>query len=101
MNRIRCLAGLTTLSALIASSPALADGCLGGFVRDSPSYDDRNNTGALERGDVVVPKGTRDTIVGYTVVEGKTFYVQYRAYLHAPSDIRLKAGSGRERNGGF
>ena len=79
MNRIHCLAGLTTLSALIASSPALAGGCPGVFVRDSPSYDNRNDTGALERVEVVVPKGTRDTIIGYTVVGGKTFYVQYRS----------------------
>ena len=97
MKRIRCVAGLAMLSALIASSPALAGACPGVFVRDSPSYDNRNDTGALERVEVVVPKGTRDTIIGYTVVGGKTFYVQYRAYLHDPSDIRLKAGCVLEK----
>ena len=49
MKRIRCIAGLATLSALIASSPALAGACAGIFVRDLPSYDNRNDTGALER----------------------------------------------------
>ncbi len=97
MKRTRCVAGLAMLSALIASSPALAGACPGIFVRDSPSYDNRNDTGALERVGVVVPKGTRDTIIGYTVVGGKTFYVQYRAYLHDPSDIRLRAGCVLEK----
>lgn len=97
MKRIRGIAGLAPLSALIASSPALAGACPGVFVRDSPSYDNRNDTGALERVGVVVPKGTRDTIVGYTVIGGKTFYVQYRAHLHDPSDIRLRAGCVLEK----
>jgi hypothetical protein len=92
MKRIRCIAGLTTLLALFASGQARASACPGVFVRDSPSYDNRNDRGELERVGVVVPKGTRDLIVGYTIVRGKTFYVQYRAYLHDPSDIRLKAG---------
>lgn len=97
MKWTRCVAGLAMLSVLIGSSLALAGPCPGVFVRDSPSYDNRNDTGALERVGVVVPKGTRDTIVGYTVVGGKTFYVQYRAYLHDPSDIRLQAGCVLEK----
>jgi hypothetical protein len=97
MKRIRCIAGLATLAALFASSQALAGACPGVFVWDSPSYDNRNERGELERVGVVVPKGTRDLIVGYTIVRGKTFYVQYRAYLHDPSDIRLKAGCVLEK----
>ena len=96
MKGFRCTR-LATLLALFASSQAFAGAYPGVFVRDSPSYDNRNDTGALERVGVVVPKGTRDTIVGYTVIGGKTFYVQYRAYLHDPLDIRLKAGCVLEK----
>jgi hypothetical protein len=32
--------------------------------------DNRNATGSLERVDVIAPKGTRDTLVGYTIVAG-------------------------------
>ena len=92
MKRSSCLSALVGLAAFGAFSPAFAQGCPGVFLRDSQSYDNRNDAGALERVDVVVPKGTHDLIVGFAVVGGKTFYVQYRAYLHDPRDIRLRAG---------
>ena len=40
----------------------------------------------------IVPKGTRDTIVGYVMAGGKKYYVQYRAYYHDPADIQLSKG---------
>jgi len=92
MKPLSCVIPLTMLSAFGVPSAAIAGDCPGVFIRDSQSYDNRNDTGSLERVDVIIPKGTRDTIVGYTIIGGKTFYVQLRAFLHDPSDIRLKAG---------
>jgi hypothetical protein len=92
MKLAGCLMLLTSLSASFAPDVALAQSCPGVFIRDSQSYDNRNDKGSLERVDVVVPNGTRDTIVGYTIVGGRKFYVQFRAFLHDPSDIRLDAG---------
>lgn len=64
----------------------------GTFIRNSQSYDNRGPTPGLQTINVVVPKGTQDTIVGYAVVDGRKFYIQYRAYLHDPADIRLRPG---------
>ena len=92
MKRSSLLWTLVGPVAVASLSPAFAQGCPGVFLRDSQSYDHRNDADALERVDVVVPKGTHDLIVGFAVVGGKTFYVQYRAYPHDPRDIRLRAG---------
>ena len=88
---------LASLFACIAANSASAEDCPGVFIRDLQSYDNRNNSNSLERIDVVVPKGTRDTIVGYVIVGGKKYYVQMRAYLHDPADIRLKPGCVLEK----
>jgi hypothetical protein len=92
MKRIGCLIHLAVLSAVLAPSLACAQSYPGTFIRDSQSYDNRNNTGTLDRVDVIIPKGTRDEIVGHTIVAGKKYYIQLRAFLHDPADIRLKAG---------
>jgi hypothetical protein len=84
------LSGMAFIALQIAGpGPAFAKPCEGVFIRDSQSYDNRNQAGTLEKVDVIVPKGTRDTIVGYDIVDGRKWYVQYRAYLHDPADIRL------------
>lgn len=92
MKRVGRLMFFVALSAALAPGIAYAQSCPGTFIRDSHSYDNRNDAGTLERVDVVIPKGTRDEIVGYTIVAGKKYYVQLRAFLHDPADIRLKAG---------
>lgn len=92
MKRVTRLMCLAVLSAALAPSIASAQSCPGTFIRDSQSYDNRNDTGTLDRVDVIIPKGTRDEIVGYTIVAGKKYYVQLRAFLHDPADIRLKPG---------
>jgi hypothetical protein len=79
-----------TLALCAMTAPAIA--CPGVFIRDSQNYDNRDGTGALETVDGNVPKGTADEIVGYDIVQGRKFYVQLRAYLHDPADIRLKPG---------
>jgi len=76
--------------ATAVASPALA--CPGVFIRDSQSYDDRDPSGALVKVNVIVPKGTKDEIVGYTIVGGKKYDVQLRAYLHDPADIQIQKG---------
>lgn len=81
------VAGLAGLS--FASS---AFACEGVFLRDSQNYDNRSPDGHLETVEGFVPKGTRDDIIGTAMVEGKTYYIQLRAYLHKPSDIRLSPG---------
>jgi hypothetical protein len=83
------------LPGLVGAASALA--CPGVFIRDSQNFDNRGPTGALEKVDGIIPKGTRDEIVGFDVVEGRTFYVQLRAYLHDPADIRLKPGCKLEK----
>jgi hypothetical protein len=83
---------LLTILVLIVPTSAWPQSCPGVFIRNSQSYDDRNTSGSLEKVDVVVPKGTRDTIVGYTIVAGRKFDVQLRAFLHDPRDIQLKPG---------
>jgi hypothetical protein len=91
--KLFALSGMAFIACEITfSAAALAGPCPGVFIRDSQSYDNRNAAGTLEKIDVVVPAGTRDDIVGYVVVEGREWFVQYRAYLHDPADIRLKAG---------
>ena len=96
------MAMIRTGGALCAALPALvgvgsALACPGVFIRDSQNFDNRGATGALEKVDGIIPKGTRDEIVGYDVVNGRTFYVQLRAYLHDPADIRLKPGCKLEK----
>ncbi len=76
--------------ALLFSLPAAA--CPGTFIRDSQNYDNRSADGSLETIEGVVRKGTRDEIVGYAIVEGRKYYIQLHAYLHAPADIRLAPG---------
>jgi hypothetical protein len=83
-------AGFAFAIGLAAATPAFA--CPGLFLRDSQNYDNRDASGALETIDGFVPKGTRDEIVGYVIVEGRKYFVQLRAYLHDPADIRLKPG---------
>lgn len=83
------------LAALAAAIPgaALAQTCTGVFVRDSQSYNDGDAPGSVMKvAGSIIPKGTRDTIVGYVVAGGKKYYVQYRAYYHDPADIQLSKG---------
>ena len=83
------------LAALAAAIPgaALAQTCTGVFTRDSQSYNDGDTPGSVVKvAGSVVPKGTRDTIVGYVIAGGKKYYVQYRAYYHDPADIQLSKG---------
>jgi hypothetical protein len=84
--------GLAVLAALAAPRAAIAQDCPGVFIRDSQSYDTHADPSSVERVNVVIPKGTRDTFVGYVVIGGKTFYVQLRAFLHNQADVRLDAG---------
>ena len=81
---------LAGLIGSICASQALA--CEGVFLRDSQNYDNRSPDGHLETIEGVVPKGTRDDIIGYAIVDGQKYYIQLRAYLHKPSDIRLAPG---------
>jgi hypothetical protein len=90
-----CIVRIAFAISVLATTPAFA--CPGVFIRDSQSYDNRGPSGALEKVDSIVPKGTRDEIVGYDIVDGKTYYVQLRAYLHDPADIRLKPGCELEK----
>lgn len=90
---------LTGSLAGLAVVPAQAKDCPGTFIRDSQNYDNRTDPNKIERLDSIVPKGTKDLIVGYVVVGGKKYYVQLRAYLHDPADIRLKAGCVLEKYG--
>ncbi len=83
---------LAALTALSTPNAASAQTCSGTFLRDSQSYDDGPTPNTVENKNLVVPKGTRDTFVGYVIVAGKKYYVQYRAYFHDPADIRLKPG---------
>lgn len=83
---------LVSLTACLMPTLANAQDCPGVFIRDSQSYDTGNSPNVVERRDVVIPKGTRDVIVGYVVVGGKKYYQQLRAFLHDPADVRLKAG---------
>jgi hypothetical protein len=78
------------VAASLGAPPAFA--CPGVFIRDPQSYDDRDGSGTLQTVDVIVPKGTKDEIVGYTIVGGKKYDVQLRAYLHDPADIQLQKG---------
>ena len=83
------------LAALAAAIPgaALAQTCAGVFTRDSQSYNDGDAPGSVMKvAGSIVPKGTRDTIVGYLILGGKKYYVQYRAYYHDPADIQLSKG---------
>jgi hypothetical protein len=96
------VAMIRAVQALCAALPAIvlagsAHACPGIFVHDSQNYDNRGATGALEKVDGIIPKGTRDEIVGYDLVNGRTFFVQLRAYLHDPADIRLKPGCKLEK----
>ncbi len=91
MKRLRIL--FTPL--LLLATPVIA--CPGTFIRDSQSWDNRGPTGEIEKIESVVPKGTKDEIVGYVIVGGKTYYVQLRAYLHDPADVRLQPGCKLER----
>jgi len=94
--RARSKFTLGTLAALsaavLAPSLASAQTCSGVFIRDSQSYDDGATPNTVENKNLVVPKGTRDTFVGYVIVAGKKYYVQYRAYFHDPADIQLAKG---------
>jgi hypothetical protein len=87
---------LVTLCAAMAAasgaSAASAQSCKGVFVRNSQSYDEGQVAGTLVNKNVVVPKGTQDSFVGYVIVAGKKYYVQYRAYFHDPADIKLAPG---------
>jgi hypothetical protein len=89
---------LTTLIAILVAMAvaipcaAFAQTCAGVFIRNSQSYDDGNTPQSVVTVPVIVPKGTRDTIVGYIILGGKKYYVQYRAYYHDPADIRLSKG---------
>ena len=85
--RLWLTAGLT---GLLCASPALA--CEGLFLRDSQNYDNRSPDGHLETVDGLVPKGTKDDIIGFAIVDGQKYYIQLRAYLHKPADIRLAPG---------
>ncbi|MFI4975053.1 MAG: hypothetical protein ACHP84_10985 [Caulobacterales bacterium] len=89
---LRVLAHLGLAAAFMAPGVASAQTCKGVFIRDSQSYDNGDTPGTVVKMPVVVPKGTRDTIVGYVVIGGRKYYVQYRAYFHDPSDIRLTPG---------
>ena len=89
----------TVLVALCAATAAAsvatvasAQSCKGVFVRNSQSYDDGQAPGTLVNKNVVAPKGTQDSFVGYVIVAGKKYYVQYRAYFHDPADIKLAPG---------
>jgi hypothetical protein len=88
------LLNLSSIAFLAIAVPgiAFAQPCPGVFIRDSQSYDNTGEADTLVKVDVIIPKGTRDTIVGYEIVEGRKYYRQYRAFLHDPADIRLKAG---------
>lgn len=87
--RQKFLAMTGLAAAILIPASALAHTCSGIFVRDSQSYDNGNTPGSVVKVPVIVPKGTRDTVVGFVIVGGKKYYVQYRAYLHDPADIRL------------
>ena len=58
---------LAGLIGSICASQALA--CEGVFLRDSQNYDNRSPDGHLETIEGVVPKGTRDDIIGYAIVD--------------------------------
>ena len=88
---------LALLPASIASMPAAAKDCQGTFIRDSQNYDNRTDPNKIEQVDGVIPKGTRDTIVGFMIVSGKKYYVQIRAFLHEPADIRIAPGCKLEK----
>jgi hypothetical protein len=90
-NHVRLGALIVALTAALPCA-ALANTCAGVFVRDSQSYDEGNTPGSVVKVPGVVPKGTRDTIVGYVILGGKKYYVQYRAYYHDPADIQLNKG---------
>jgi hypothetical protein len=93
-GEVRFGALAAALAAAIVATPgaASANTCTGVFVRASQSYDDGNTPGSIVKVPVVVPKGTRDTIVGFVMLGGKKYYVPYRAYYHDPSDIQLSKG---------
>jgi len=74
-------------TVLLFSLPASA--CPGVFIGDSQNYDNRSCDGHLETIEGRIAKGTRADIFGYVVVDGRKYYIQLRAYLHAPADIRL------------
>jgi hypothetical protein len=97
MKRIVSSILLAALSAAIATMPAAAKDCAGLFIRDSQNYDNRTNPNEIEKVDGVIPKGTRDTIVGFMIVGGKKYYVQIRAFLHEPADIRIQPGCKLEK----
>jgi|SRR5580693_7875895 hypothetical protein len=84
------VAGLS--AAMLVPAASSAQTCTGVFIRDSQSYDDGAAPNTVENKNLVVPKGTKDTFVGYVVIAGKTYYVQYRAYFHDPADIQLAKG---------
>ena len=80
------------IAAASVATAASAQSCKGVFIRNSQSYDDGSAPGTLVNKNVVVPKGTSDSFVGYVIVAGKKYYVQYRAYFHDPADIKLAPG---------
>ena len=81
-----------TAAASVATAASAQPSCKGVFIRNSQSYDEGDTPGTLVNKNVVVPKGTQDSFVGYVVVAGKKYYVQYRAYFHDPADIKLAPG---------
>lgn len=86
------VAACAALAAASVASAASAQSCKGVFIRNSQSYDEGDTPGTLVNKNVVVPKGTQDSFVGYVIVAGKKYYVQYRAYFHDPADIKLAPG---------
>jgi hypothetical protein len=97
MKRTISVIVLALLPTAFASMPAAAKDCPGLFIRDSQNYDNRGHPDEIERVDGVIPKGTRDTIVGFMIVGGKKYYVQIRAFLHEPADIRIQPGCKLEK----
>ena len=90
---LKAVLGALTIAAVALPGAALAQTCTGVFIRDSQSYNDGDTPGSVVKVEgSVVPKGTRDTIVGYLILGGKKYYVQYRAYYHDPADIQLSKG---------
>src|SRR5271168_4866594 len=92
MKLCGCVTSLAAIATFAAPGAAIAQDCPGVFIRDSQSYDTHADPYSVERVNGVIPKGTRDTFVGYIVIGGKTFYVQLRAFLHNQADVRLEAG---------
>jgi len=86
------LLAVSTLAGSLTWNAAAAGPCKGVFLRDSQSYDYGDAPNTVENKNLVVPKGAKDTIVGYVIVAGKKYYVQYRAYFHDPADIKLAPG---------